>query len=512
MHRKKNTNLHLPIINNNDESHSVRSKNSRLLSAKTLKRHRSDNKLNTNNGEEIFLKIPRINLKHKKNKSCLEGNKTDNYSTEEMKNRNNNFIHIVNNLNRKNDKNNIGLKVNINQYDIMYYIPNKNAKDKEKEKNDDINIQPCELDNKSLDNSENANLNTDDKISSEGETLKDSSKDTNVLAPGDKKKLNLNINNNAGNNTTNDLNKKGINVDIIKISKKTKECTKEEIEMEKRIRRHILHKIKSMNNIYKTDFFNNRPKLHRLESNSDDSIENGNRKYKNKKIIKKFLSKEITDHINPLNINEDIDDEYNSNESFLINNDQKYPSSKFSSNISTGKNKNLNGHASDVNVKGKNHNPNDSLQSKKKSNIFSTSTLGKFGLNNSKITNNNTPRNDSSDFLKNEDLKDGIKKENQQELENDKNANKSGNNLGNNIIQSNLGNKNDQNNNTELNDQHKFFNRDVMETLNKENQISLDLSEKSNDKRHKRVKKNRFKTTNDNLRDSDTYLDISKPC
>lgn len=251
---------------------------------KRSSRKDQSNKFNSTNSEydsnfnnNKYLKIPRI--QNRRGNMALEdssnysNNKNESQSKERnskfKKKKSNNIINIVNNVNGHNDKNNnIGLKVNINRYDIKCYIPSK-------KKNNDKNI------------SGGANLNFSN----------DSSKSSQEII------INNSIRNSDYRNNNGDENKNnGINVDIINFSRKgTKKiadnnkqiypgktnANDEDVAIERKLRRQILHKIKSMNNLYRTDMLYNRPKLDG-ESFASNDAEN-----KPQARFKKFMSKEI---------------------------------------------------------------------------------------------------------------------------------------------------------------------------------------------------------------------------
>ena len=157
-----------------------------------------------------------------------------------------NIINIVNNVNHNSDKNKIGLKVNINQYDIKYYMQ-KNRRNNKSEIDPTENDTSCLVSDQDVDNS------------------KESSKMYTIH------------------------NNNGINVDIIKISNKNlkekKQKTKEQLEMEKYIRRRILRRVKTLNNLnLKNGRNKNRPNL-----NTEESLKDYN---ENNIKLKKCYSKE----------------------------------------------------------------------------------------------------------------------------------------------------------------------------------------------------------------------------
>lgn len=188
-----------------------------------------------------------------------------------------NIINIVNNVNGNQDKiNNIGLKVNINRYDIKCYIPPK--------KNNIGNM--------------NLNRNLEDYNNSSK-----SSEEYSMEVPIEKlKRMNS---------------KNEMQVDIINFSKKsTKRITdkqkkkEDDLEIDKKIKRQILHKIKSLNNIYKTDMNGNRPML---DSDLDEEEDNRMKL----RFVKRFLSKEINFDNDPKNDCKDIFDKIEINNLFL---------------------------------------------------------------------------------------------------------------------------------------------------------------------------------------------------
>lgn len=246
------------------------------------------------------LKIPR--LQNRKGNITLEdsnnlSNTKHNLSSQEnkfQKKKSNNIINIVNNVNGNHDKNNknIGLKVNINRYDIKCYIPPKKKHSK----------------NQTMDG--NTDCYNDSSKSSQEILI------NNHIEDSEYRSNNENINNE---------NQNGINVDIINFSRKTtkkineKQKEKEEKEIEKRIKRHILNKIKSLNNLYKIDLIDNRPKLN-LES-SDSSINEENPKI----LIKSYLSKEVKYNPDAFNKEDqiDLDNLFNDEEKRYLNKKSK---------------------------------------------------------------------------------------------------------------------------------------------------------------------------------------------
>lgn len=385
----------------------------RLLSAHFHKRNNSENKKSMNSGKEIYLRIPKLKkIKHVKNNSSMGENKTDSMLTDINKNQKGkkNIINIVNNLNRQNDKNNnIGLKVNINQYDIMYYIPTKNRKDKNKK--EDLNYK--NTDQKNLNYSEYENVDSEvNLISSQTSDGLNSENDMDLTR---EKRERSNYKNNKENIVTNNFTKRsnkienevqenpenGICFDMNKINKKASNATHKEDTIEKRMRRLILHKIKSMNNIYQKDNFHNRPQLNTPNSSSNENC--AKQKYK----IKKFLSKENINTQKGLNITEYLKDDQDSNNSkFSILKNQK----NIFSSESLLKRKN---------IIDKNMNNNHNLRSEKEnsgknknlrintdnSNLINISVVEKFELsfNNNSQRSNNPQKNQK---LKNDNSED----------------------------------------------------------------------------------------------------------
>lgn len=307
-----------------------------------------------------YLKIPRIQnrrgnitLDDSSNYSNKNESQTKKrHNSKFKKKKSNNIINIVNNVNGHNDKNNnIGLKVNINRYDIKYYIPPK-KNNGDKNKNSEKNLI-----------SSNDSSKTSQEIIIDNDFVNSDYRSNN----GDKKN--------------------GINVDIINFSRRNtkkisdknnqKQKNKEDIDIEKRLRRQILHKIKSMNNLCKTDFMYNRPKL---ELDSQDSYDSDN---KPKVCFRKFMSKEI-------NFNNDRTDSKDRFDKIDFNNYFNENDSR--SNIDN-KNRNI-GNKNYVNSRNSN-----SISTKKISNTNNTS-VEKFELNFINNTKNNNLNTDYSDIFK----------------------------------------------------------------------------------------------------------------
>ncbi len=394
--KRKNKELKLPTIQDDDLSMSIHSNiTNRLFSAKSIeekKKHLNSNNIyknmytdnegtsNKRKSTDKYLKIPRIRNRRGnvqlEDSSVYSNTKNDSQSNEcksgKLKSPNsNNIINIVNNVNGRKDKNNnIGLKVNINRYDIKCYIP-PNKKNTDKNNSGVVNI-----------NSSNDN---------------DSSKSSHEIIINDENK------------------NKGINVDIINFSRKGTKKTldnsnknnlkakeKDEIALEKNQRRKILHRIKSMNNLYRVDKINGRLKL---ESDSFDSNdpENAHQKV----LFKRLMSKEI-------NFNNFMKQDYGFDK---INSDNYLNED----NLISKKNKNKNN--KDFSRNGDNSINFNSNNTKK---FPSNTSVEKFGFNfitkNSKNVNNILI--DKPDFLnKNKNLKDASNNESNMNKDNSEDNN-----------------------------------------------------------------------------------------
>ena len=180
--------------------------------------------------------MPKITSNHLKINNFKENIEIKN---DDNKNRSNNIINIVNNVNPNIDKNNIGLKVNINQYDIMYYIPKK-KKDNKNELSENYESSKTSIDN-----------------------ITD--RDMGIYGNSNKGEIRID-------------GKNGLNVDIInfknnnKNKKKIKERSKEELQLEQKIKKSILKKIKSLNYLYKNGLNLNRPRLNKNDSSNNSTI------------------------------------------------------------------------------------------------------------------------------------------------------------------------------------------------------------------------------------------------
>jgi len=309
--KKSSLDTKLPIIPDQELAKILHSNiSSRIYSANTF--NQNNRFLNKNykykrnvydvNYGNRFLKIPK--LKHRRGNKSLDnssnlsntGNDSPKCEKNNFKKKNSNIINIVNNVNGHKDKNNkIGLKVNINRYDIKYYVPQK-----------------CDEQIKKI----------KEKSESENETSKSSQE--------------IYFNNQLENSDfkSNDINdKNGINVDIINFSRKStnkikdKERSKEDIKKEKKIRGKILNKIKSLNNVYCMEMGNHRPKLD-IDDIDIDPKERG------KMIFKKYRSKELNyNKDNHENIKFDDTDSSQSFEDENDNNIKKKSNNIYNKNI-----------------------------------------------------------------------------------------------------------------------------------------------------------------------------------
>jgi len=215
-----------------------------------------------------LLKIQKLHDKriHLINKKTISHPKNKNYFNEKSnkfkikKRKSNNIINIVNNVNgHPNDKNkNTELKVNINSYDIKCFIPDhrKNITNKINFNN---NLSKSSQDTSNLD----TNFNQNDKQNRKKRSG-----------------LSIEITNLA-------MTSKNILSSDKDIKKKIKNQNTHHSFMEKKLKMQILKKLKSFNDLFHSNKYNNRPNL---EYDNDINEEDG----KNLKIQnKRFLSKEI---------------------------------------------------------------------------------------------------------------------------------------------------------------------------------------------------------------------------
>lgn len=240
---------------------------------------------------DTFIHIPKKN--RKKNPASLYY-----MGSEEKENSNkkktSNIINIVNNLKGKKDS---LLKLNINQYDIKCYLPKANLN--------------------------NLNDNNNNKKNYE---KKESRKSSNSLC----RTASLNISKKSNNN---------LDVDIINFQRKNEEKNFDE----KKLRRQILHKVKSYNEIQDNLQFGKRPKLKNSEENfqedNKDKLSNNSYDIGSDKIIFRQMNINTINSNDTLCSKETISDKSNSIDNELINSENENLNSSEGSNFTMNEQK-----------------------------------------------------------------------------------------------------------------------------------------------------------------------------